>query len=404
MDLFVARQPVYDRRSRVVGYELLFRSGPFNGYDGVDHDRASAETIANSFFEIGVDRLVGNGLAFVNFTRNTLVEEYATVLPRERLVVEVLEDVVVDADVRGACERLKQGGYTLALDDYAPGVPSEGLLDLADIIKVDFRRVDEATRAELPSRRPSPGVKLLAEKVETPAELAEARELGYDLFQGYHFSRPEVRTGHRAPSALSHRLRLMQALARPEPDLAEIEELLKRDPSLAFKLLRYVNSAAFGLRVQARTLQKALAYLGQAGTRAWTMIAILADLGRNQPFELIATSVVRGRFCELVGRASGLAERAADLFLLGLFSMLDAITGRPLADAVAELPLAQDVHDTLLGRPTDLSAVLELARSYEGGNWPAVADLGGRLTLPGRELPPLYLAAVDWGNLSGHLA
>ena len=404
MDLFVARQPVYDRRSRVIGYELLFRSGPFNGYDVDDHDRASAETIANSFFEIGVDRLVGNGLAFVNFTRNTLVEEYATVLPRERLVVEVLEDVAVDAEVRGACERLKQGGYTLALDDYAPGVSSEGLLDLADIIKVDFRRVDAATRAELARRRPTPSVKLLAEKVETPAEVAEARELGFDLFQGYHFSRPEMRSGHRAPSALVHRLRLMQALGRPEPDLAEIEELLKRDPSLAFKLLRYVNSAAFGLRVQARTLQKALAYLGQAGTRAWAMIAILADLGRNQPFELIATSVVRGRFCELVGPAAGLADRAADLFLLGLFSMLDAITGRPLADAVAELPLAQDVQDTLLGRPTDLSAVLELARSYERGDWPAVADLGGRLTLPGPDLPPLYLAAVDWGNLSGHLA
>lgn len=400
----MARQPVYDRRSRVVGYELLFRSGPFNGFEADDHDRASAETIANSFFEIGVERLVGNGLAFVNFTRNTLVSEYATVLPRERLVVEVLEDVVVDGEVRRACERLKTAGYTLALDDYAPGVPSEPLLDLADIVKVDFMQVDGATRAELARMRRSPGMKLLAEKVETPADLAEARELGYDLFQGFLFSRPEVRTGHRSPSALTHRLRLMQALGRPDPDLADIEDLLKRDPSLAFKLLRYVNSAAFGLRAPARTLHKALAYLGQAGTRAWAMIAILADLGRNQPFELIATSVVRGRFCELVGQLAGLADRAADLFLLGLFSMIDEITGRPLADAVAELPLAQDIHDALLGHPTDLGPVLELATAYERGDWPTVASLGTRLPVSGAALPSLYLAAVDWGNLSSQLA
>ena len=225
--------------------------------------------------------------------------------------------------------------------------------------------MDAATRAALAWQRPTPGVKLVAEKVETQADLAEARELEYDLFQGYVLSRPEVRRGHRSPSALSHRLRLMQSLGRPDPDLVVVEDLLKRDPALAFKLLRYVNSAAFGLRVQARTLHKALAYLGQAGTRAWAMIAILADLGRSQPFELIATSVVRGRFCELVGQVGELADRATDLFLLGLFSLTDAITGRPLADVVAEL--------------------------------------GGRLTVPTADLPPLYLATVDWGNLSSHL-
>ena len=404
MDLFIARQPIFDRRSRVVGYELLFRSGLRNAFDGTDPDRASASVIADGFFELGIERLVGTGQAYVNFTRQALVSDYAAPLPAERLVVEVLEDVEVDGEVRAACERLKAAGFTLALDDFVPGGRTAPLLDLADIVKVDFRQLDATARADVAALRSSPLTRLLAEKVETADEHAEALVLGYNLFQGYALSRPEIQTARRASSASAQRLTLMQRLQQEDAELSDIEDAISRDPALAFKLLRYVNSAAFGLRGRVGTLRQAISYLGQQKIRAWAMVIILADLGVGVPFELVVTSVVRGRFCELVGELAGLGARSGDLFLLGLFSLLDAITGRPLTDALAEVPLADDVAAALLDRHGPMATVLALVEAYEAGRWSDVGARAEALAVPPEELATRYLAAVDWGHQSGHLA
>jgi c-di-GMP-related signal transduction protein len=404
VDIFVARQPVLDRRSRVVGYELLYRSGLANAYDGADPTRATASVLAGSLLGIGIERLVGNGQAYVNFARDALLGGYALTISPKRLVVEVLEDVRADAEVRAACEHLKAAGYTIALDDFVPGGRTEPLLDLADIIKVDFRQLDRADRARVAGRRPSAFARLLAEKVETADEHAEALALGFNLFQGYAFSRPETLSARGASAAQGPRIELMRVLQAEDFDLGRVEDLLKRDPALALAVLRYVNSAAFGLRGRIGTLRQALAYLGQRRIRAWIMVILLADMGRGAPFELVVSSVVRGRFCELVGELAGLSHRGPDLFLLGLFSRLDAITGRPLAEVVGDLPLAADVIDALAGpSASPLALVLDLARAYEDGRWDEAAGLAGAIGVPALALPERFMDAVDWGNLSAHI-
>src|SRR4051794_40391049 len=199
LNVYVARQPIFDRRSHVYGYELLFRSSLENRFNGTDHEQASVSVIANSFFVLGIETLTGRGRAFVNFARETLLSDYAYVLPRERLVIEVLETVHADKAVVAACERLSNAGFLIALDDYDPEAPSAGLLELADIVKVDFAETTVDQREWYGQHLTRQGKLVLAEKVETAEQLEQAHAFGYSYVQGYFFARPEIRVGHRSP-------------------------------------------------------------------------------------------------------------------------------------------------------------------------------------------------------------
>src|SRR5688572_2311195 len=382
-DVYVARQPIFDGSSKIFGYELLYRSGFENQYAATDGDHASLSVLSDSAFVVGVEALAGNGRAFVNFTRTSLLNEYARVLPPERLVVEVLEDVQVDDDVRNACKRLKDDGYLLALDDFDPRGPTGALLDLADIVKVDFMAFkDRVARRRIAYTLRKYGVTLLAEKVETAEDVEQARELGYTYAQGYFFARPEISHGTRSSSGFKpHRLQLLRELNGADPDLGAIEDLLRHDPALSFQIIRYLNSAAFGLRSRVQTIRHAVAMLGQAGLRTWATVVILADAGSERPLELIVTSVARGRFCELAGLAIGLTGRQHDLSLLGLFSMIDAIVGRPLDETLDAVCLPPDIDAAIRGNPGELSDLLELAKAYERADWQTVEQLVARVGL-----------------------
>ncbi|MCC6177626.1 MAG: EAL domain-containing protein [Chloroflexi bacterium] len=399
-DLFVARQPILDRGGRVFGYELLFRSGGENRYAFTDGDAASLAVISNSFFMLGVDTLAGGARVFVNFTRAALVGDYASVLPRNSLVVEILEDIEPDAEVYAACERLKRAGYTIALDDFVPDSPARHLVKFADIIKVDFSMHGPDMRKSLATACKRRRIALVAEKVETAEDARQAHDFGYDYVQGYYFARPEVRTGRRDPAFRPFRLQLMSELCKPDPSHERIEALLRHDPALSFRLIRYLNSATFGLRSPVRSIRQAIAYLGHAGLRVWAMAMVLADAGGDRPFELVVTSVTRGRFCEVVGRACGFAPATDDLSLLGLFSLIDAIVNLPLDEALAGVGLPEVVRAALHGEDNDLRAILDLARAYERADWPAVDRLLARLGLDAADVPSMYLEAVAWGNRS----
>ncbi|MCC6946111.1 MAG: HDOD domain-containing protein, partial [Thermomicrobiales bacterium] len=343
--VYVARQPIFDTRARIYGYELLYRSGFQNQYGSTaDGDLASLSVLSNSAFVFGVESLAGNGRAFINFTRSALINGYARVLPPERLVVEVLEGVEVDGAVHAACKALKEDGYLLALDDFDPAGPTGRLLDLADIVKVDFLAFPEAkdrrSIAEPLLRR---GIEMLAEKVETADDARQAREFGYIYTQGYFFARPEISVGSRSSGFKVHRLQLLTELNAADPCLEKIEELLRHDPALSFQIIRYLNSAAFGLRWPVSSIRQAVNMLGQNGLRTWGTVVILADAGSERPLELIVTSVTRGRFCELAGMAVGMEDRRHDLSLLGLFSLIDAIVGQPLDAILDAVCLPEDI-------------------------------------------------------------
>ena len=189
-----------------------------------------------------------------------------------------------------------------------------------------------------------------------------------------------------------------------DPDLDNIEELLRRDPALSFQIIRYLNSAAFGLRTRVSTIRQAVFMLGQVGLRTWATVVILADAGSERPTELIVTSVTRGRFCELAGRAYGFQGREHELSLLGLFSLIDSIVSRPLDEVLAEVNLPADVAAAIRGEPGELGDILNLARGYERADWPTVENLVKKLGLPASEAPAIYLDAVAWGNRGNALA
>jgi EAL and modified HD-GYP domain-containing signal transduction protein len=398
MDVFVARQPIFDRSRRTFAYELLFRDGRSDTYVATDPDQASLRVLDTAFFLIGPEQITGGKRAFVNFTRETLVKGYAAILPSPSIVVEILESVEPDAEVLEACANLRRAGHLIALDDVVLGAVAPELIEVADIVKVDFLLNGPGERRELAGLYRPRGLRLLAEKVETEDDWRQALDAGYDYFQGYFFSRPVIMAGKDVPPLRMNLLKLLHEINRLDVEIGQVEGIIKREVSLTVKLLTYMNLAGFGFRQKVTSVKQALLLLGTQGVRKWASVVALADAGADKPFELVVTSVVRAKLCErLVSRVLG-DDRADDGFFLGLFSMLDVLFGRPLAQLLDTLPVADDVRRALLGEDNALRRLFELVLAYERGEWAEVSRQAAALSLDEREFPELYLRAIEWGN------
>jgi c-di-GMP-related signal transduction protein len=401
VDVFVARQAIFDRQLDVFGYELLFRSCQNNVYDGTDGALASSQVISSSFYSIGVENILGGKRAFINFPRKLLVEDCASLLPSKIAIIEILETVEADEGVLTACAELRRRGYLLALDDFTGREEMTALTRIADIIKVDFRATDLAEQEELMHRYGRRGIRMLAEKVETLVEFERARKMGYTYFQGYFFARPVIVQGREIPGFKLNYLRILQEVHRPELDYERLQEFLKPEVSLTYKLLRYVNSAVFGFNRRIESIKEALVLVGENEIRKWVSVVVLPQLAGNKPGELVLTAVVRARFCELIAEPAGLRGRASELFLMGLFSLLDVMMDQPLKNILEQLSVADDVRATLLeSAPLDrpVTQVYTLVRANERADWDALAATAARLTIPVEQVPELYLEAVQWGD------
>jgi EAL and modified HD-GYP domain-containing signal transduction protein len=399
VDAFVARQPIFDRARRTYAYELLFRAGRTeHGAPGGDPDQASIRVLDIAYLLLGIERVTGGRPAFVNFTRDTLVKGYASIAPGSSIVVEILESVVADAEVLEACRRLSEAGHLIALDDVVCDQVSPELLEVADIVKVDFVQNGPQERRRLVEQLRPRGLKLLAEKVETEEDWRQAFEAGYDYFQGYFFSRPVIIAGREVPASRLNLLRLLHRIHQPDADLGQVESIIRHEVSLTLKLLTYMNLTAFGLRQPVSSIRQALLLLGVNGVRKWASVVALASAGGDRPFELVVTSVVRARFCELLAQRAGGEARAEDGFFAGLFSLLDAILGRPLPELLDTLPIGDDVRRALLGQAGALRGVLDVVLAYERGAWDAVARLAAAHGLDERAVAEAYVTAVAWGN------
>ena len=395
VDLYLARQPIFDRQDSVLGYELLFRSGLDNFFKPQDASRPS-ECHIDNFLLFGLETLTCGRRAFINFTRNDLVRGLPTLFPRDRIVVEILESTLADAEAISACRRLKQAGYLIALDDFVLSPRSEPFLPFADVIKVDFRTTREHERERLVRHLAPRGIKLLAEKVETPEDILAAREIGYTYFQGYFYCKPQIVSTSGLSGFKPNYLRILQAVNQTEMNLREIEDILKQEPSLLYKLLRYLNSAYFGLRAEITSIRHALALLGEEKLRKWTSVAAMVHLAHDKPSELIITSLVRARFCESLAVPLGMAVKETDLFLLGLMSTMDAVLGRHMSQVVREVPLSEEVTAALLNEQSSFCDVLTIVLALEEGAWHHVSRPIARLRLDESVIPGVYLRAIDW--------
>ena len=263
MEQFIARQPILDREMNIFGYELLFRDGFDNCFGGVQEDQATSQVIAGSALLFGMESLLGEGKGFINFTRKALLSDYASVLPKRQTVVEILENVEPDAQVLDACERLKKQGYVLALDDFVYGTQYDDLLKLADIVKVDFFVSDMNERKRMADAFIPSGIKMLAEKVETQEEYHQALDMGYHYFQGYFFSKPVILSKKDIPGIKINQLRMLQMVNEDEMDFQGLSNVIQSEMAVAYKLLKLVNSAAFGLRNRVEDIKQALNILGR---------------------------------------------------------------------------------------------------------------------------------------------
>jgi c-di-GMP-related signal transduction protein len=398
MDTFIGRQPIFDTRQQVFGYELLFRSGLNNVFSATDPDQATSKVISDSFFLLGMPTLTGGKRAFINITRDFLLNEYVFLIPKESVVVEILETVEPDREVVAACDKLKRAGYLLAVDDFVYGDKYKPLLETVDFVKIDFLATKGDERKSLIGKCGASGMRFLAEKVETPEEYKEALALGYSHFQGYFFCKPTIISGKDIPAYKLHYLRILQVIHRPEVDFRKIGEIIKQEVSLSFKLLRYINSAYFGLRNKINSIMQALALLGEKEIKKWVSLIALANMGQDKPEELVIQALIRAKFCESLASWGGFAQRAEDLFLMGMFSLVDTILSRPLSEILKEIPIADDIKDALLGEKNRLFDIYELALLFEKSDWEKLPEKAAGLGIQESRAYQLYLDALKWSH------
>jgi len=398
--IFIARQPIFDLQQNVFGYELFFRSGLDNVFRNAPPNQASAKVMADSALTLSLEVVSGGKLAFINVARDILLNDSISLLPRGLTAPEISETIEPDPEVVQACARLKKAGYTLVLDNFVYLEKYADLMNLADIVKIDFLSTPAKECRQVLSRFTAPNVRFLASKLETHEDFRQALGMGYSYFQGNFFSKPLIITSRDVPGFKLNHLQMLQELQSPDVNFDRLETIIKRDMALCFKLLRYINSAHFGLSCKVSSVMHAITLLGAREFKQWASLLVMASLGSDKPDELVIQALIRGRFCESLAPMLGMRQSSQELFLVGMFSVIDAILGRPMREILQDLPLSDEIRDALSGKSSRLRAVFDYAMAYEKGDWKGLSAMAEALGLDESGIPALCLKAVNWANSS----
>jgi len=379
---WLARQPILTQGEKVVGYELLFREAAADTHFHSDGESATS-TIIDTLNVIGLDAACDGQRAFINCTHQMLLREYFLLLPPEKVVIELQQDIPADELVISACQHLKDKKYSLALDNFALDDPREPLLPFADYIKVDIRRFSPEQNTALVTQRSHKHCCMVAQKVETRLQMLTAAKDGYTLFQGYFFRRPEKMRSRHIPANQAEHLRLLQAVSAPVIDFDQVEKLIKHDASLCYRLLRYLNSPVLGLASSVNSIRHGMSLLGERELVRWIRMATTLLMGGEKCSDLVLASLVRAHFCELI--APKVEHGKSDLFLMGMLSLMDSILELPMGVVVEGLPLDPDTKAELLqakiGRETALTPIYRLMLAREVGDWEDVTAFAKQLNL-----------------------
>jgi c-di-GMP-related signal transduction protein len=394
---YVARQPILNVSGQVFGYELLYRADAAAVSCQDARDTAAARVLNDAVLTLGLDTLTGGRKAFMNATRHVLLNDLLTVLAPEAIVVEVLEDVVIDDEVIAACRRLRERGYALALDDFTLQTRARVLLPFARYVKVDLLATSADERRQIEQLVPK-GVKLVAEKVETSDVFTGAKNAGYGLFQGYYFCKPMTFSGGALSARRLAYARLLAALNDPNVRVSNVEDLIKHDASLTYRVLRCINSAAYGIRREIQSIRQAVVLLGLEQIKKWASVWALAGLNGGASSELVTIAILRARSCEIVATDAIGADNASEFFLLGLCSLLDSMLGQPMETAVTELPLSEPIRKALLGEQNHPRALLDAVIAHERGQWEEAARIAATLSIKPELLPLAYADSLKWAR------
>lgn len=398
METTIARQPIFNTNKKLFAYELLYRGLEELSLALVGGDCATSALLTSSFLTEGLEKISNNRPCFVNFTEELLVQNVAANFPCDKIVVEILEDVQPTPAVITACKQLKKEGYTLALDDFVYGKNLIPLIELADIIKFDFRLtpIDEIDKA-LGYLAPY-NIEFLAEKVETYAEFHQALGLGCKYFQGYFFAKPEVMQIKELAVATITLLSLVAEVNRPSVEKKRLTELISADVSLSYKLLRYINSAYFSRVSKLDSISHAIAFLGENEVKRFITMLVISKMTSNKPTELVRLAAIRAKFCEGLAKASRKAANPGELFMLGLFSLLHAMLDVSIVEVINKIPVSNEVFLALTRQEGPLTKFLETVIAYEKRAGDTCCKALKAIEVPEEKVTGIYLAAVSYAD------
>ena len=398
-EVFVARKPVFDGRKEVYGYALLFRAGfedyygRLDVYDVVD-DKAKVDLMA--FVNFG--ELTDGKRGFVTFDRSLLLRDFPSLLPSNMMTVGLPPGLMADDEVVARCKGLKASGSVLALDDFTLQRRDDPLLELVDLVKVDFRKTAEEDRRKICQTMAQEGVMALAMNIETADEFTRALEWGYAYFEGDFFSKPDVKPDKEIAANKLIYLQVLNEVNRPDLSFDELEALIKQDVSMTYKLLQFMNSVWFGLRYEVHSIKHALVLLGPKEVKKWASLLAIGHTGADKPRELLLRSLTRAKVGEQLAPLVAMPGSASELFLMGMFSVIDALMDRPIAELLEDLPLNEEVKATLLGESSRFRVVYDLILAYEEGQWDLFSSYAGSLDLDESVIPELFRNSSKWAN------
>jgi c-di-GMP-related signal transduction protein len=405
MEVFVARQPIFNVKEEVIGYELLYRSDQaVNKFANVDGDLATTELIINSFMNIGIEKLANGRPCFINFTENLLKTGLPTYFHPSEIVVEILETIEPNQELIQICTELKSKGYKIALDDIIFREKNPyfyDLLKLADIVKIDFLNTPISIRGKMETVIKKLGLKMLAEKVETRDDFEDALKKGYHFFQGFFFSKPMIMSSREVPVYFHSYYEIIQQLAAEDPNIDIITQLIERDVSLSYKLLKLINSPAYRPKQKINSIKQAIVLLGLRELKKWIYILAVRESRvkkKESSEEMIRNSLTRARMCEEIERIRSQANPSPSYFMTGMLSLMDSILGMSMETVLLDLPLDEEICDALNGKENSLKEVLYLVLAVEKAEWTKISCKCQELNIDERELFKVYAESLNWSH------
>lgn len=398
MDICIARQPVFDNKMQVYGYALLYEQNSNPHLTEQAEGPSGAELLYDSFFIIGIDDLTNGTNALIHFSKDLLETDIPISLPKQRIVVEVLEHDYSSAVSMEDCKKIKEKGFLLSLDGFILDDVNLSLLEISDLIKIDFTAATIETQAAL-IRKYKDKVTFFADHIDTREDYKRAVEIGYSLFQGDFFSKPSFVNSKEIETLDMNLFNLVQELDSEEPNFSVISDIIEHDLGLSYKLLKFVNSAYIASWYKINSIPRATSYLGTRRLRQFLLLMMVKNLSNPENTELIRLSLVRGKLMSLIVQELGMKEAGSEYFFTGLFSMIDVLLNREMEDILKELPLINQVKQALLGEPNDLKRMLDFVVCYEKAQWDQIDGRYPMDELGKGKLSSLYLDALKWANL-----
>lgn len=399
MDIFVARQPILDRKQKTVAYELLFRDGITNSFPDIDGDTATFRLLSNTFFSMGVNWISKRKPAFINFPQALIERGIPLFFPKENMVIEILEDVKPSVEVIKAVTSFKKKGFRIALDDFVFHQDLTPLIEQADIIKFDFREstLDEI-EAMIAKLSIFPQLKFLAEKVETQEEFNNALELECSYFQGYFFEKPQVLTNRSIPFVKVNLIRLIALVSKEKLDFPRLAQMIRDDVSVSFRLLKFTNSAYYHRKIPIDSVKDAIILMGEREIRQFILLIASAGLAEGKPREIITTSIIMGRMCELLGKDVGTDFLDEELFTIGLFRSIDGMLDMPMAKILKDLPFSPQIKDGLMGKNGPVNNLFEAISDFIRGDFDNANQCGEHICITIPAMKDAYRDAVTMAD------